>query len=167
MRRLMTPAVAAISILLTAGVLFAFDAVLNVGSASGAPASAGDSSDVAAIVQRFDAALAAGDSAAALALLADDVLVLESGGIETRHEYRSQHLMADIASARAVPSQRGPVTVRVRGDVAWASSTSTTQGEYRGRQINSAGAALMVLSRERDGWKIRAIHWSSRPRRAP
>lgn len=167
MRRLRAPAVAAISILITAGVLFAFDSVLNVGSASSAPALTGDSSDVAETVLRFDAALAAGDSAAALALLAQDVVVLESGGIETRDEYRSQHLTADIAFAQAVPSQRRPVTVRVRGDVAWASSTSTTQGEYRGRQINSAGAALIVLSRERDGWKIRAIHWSSRPRRAP
>ncbi len=141
--------------------------VFNVTALSGGRGSSSDSIEVAATVQRFDAALAAGDSAAALALLANDVLVLESGGIQNRDEYRSQHLAADIASTRAVPSRRSPVTVRIRGDVAWASSTSTTEGEYRGRQINSAGAALMVLSREGEGWKIRAIHWSSRSRRAP
>lgn len=128
--------------------------------------SATDSSDVAAVVHRYHAALAAGDSGAALALLAPDAVVLESGSVESRDEYRSHHLPADIEFARAVPGERGPVMVRVRGDVAWASATSTTRGEFRGRQVNSSGAELMVLSREPDGWKIRAIHWSSRTRRA-
>ena len=126
-----------------------------------------DSADVAAVVTRFHAALAAGDSAAALALLADDVVVLESGGVETRDDYRAHHLPADIEFARALPSQRGPVRVQVRGDVAWVSGTSVTQGDFRGRQVNSAGAELMVLSREGGTWKIRAIHWSSRTRRQP
>lgn len=125
-----------------------------------------DSSDVVAIVMKYHAALVSGDSAAALALLAPDAVILESGSVETRDEYRSHHLPADIAFARAVPSQRGAITVRVRGDIAWASSTSTTQGEFRGRAVNSSGAELMVLSREADGWKIRAIHWSSRTRRS-
>jgi hypothetical protein len=48
----------------------------------------------------------------------------------------------------------------VRGDVAWASSLTSVEGELRGRAINSVSAELMVLSREDDGWKIRAIHWS-------
>ncbi len=125
-----------------------------------------DSSDVAAVVTRYHSALASGDSTAALALLADDAVVLETGSVETKSEYRAHHLPADIEFARAVPSQRSAITVRVRGDVAWASSTSTTQGEFRGRVVNSNAAELMVLSRERDGWKIRAIHWSSRARRA-
>lgn len=125
-----------------------------------------DSAAAAATVARYHAALEAGDSAAALALLADDVVILESGGLETRDEYRSHHLPGDIAFARAVKSERGPVTVRMRGDVAWASSTSVTQGTYNGRAVNSAGAELMVLVRTAQGWKISAIHWSSRARRA-
>jgi ketosteroid isomerase-like protein len=123
-----------------------------------------DSAQVAATVERFHQALAAADSAAALALLTPDVEVLESGGVETRAEYRSHHLAADIEFARAVRSERGPVRVRVRGDVAWATSTSTTQGEFRGRPVNSAGAELMVLVRTPQGWRIAAIHWSSRRR---
>ena len=123
-----------------------------------------DSAAVAAVVAQYHAALVSGDSAQALSLLAPDAVILESGGVETRDEYRSHHLPGDIGFARAVPSQRGTVQVAVRGDVAWASSTSTTTGEYRGRQINSRGAELMVLSRESNGWKIRAIHWSSRSR---
>ena len=128
------------------------------------PAAAADSAAVAAVVERYHDALTSGDSAAALALLASDAVILESGGLETREEYRSHHLPADIAFARAVPGTRGSLRALVHGDIAWVTSTSTAQGQYRGQPVNSTGAELMVLSRERDGWKIRAIHWSSRTR---
>jgi uncharacterized protein (TIGR02246 family) len=124
-----------------------------------------DSSEVAAVVQRFDSLMAAGDSAGILTLLADDAVVLESGGLETRAEFRSHHLPADISFARSVKGIQGPIVVRVLGDVAWASSTTTLEGEMRGRVINSVSAELMVLSRESGTWRIRAIHWSSRPRK--
>lgn len=125
----------------------------------------GDSAEVARVVTAYHHALSQSDSAAALALLASDAVILESGGAETREEYRSHHLPGDIAFVSALPGQRTPVRVTVRGDVAWAWSTSITQGEYRGRQINSAGAELMVLTRTPGGWRISAIHWSSRARR--
>lgn len=123
---------------------------------------AGDSAAVVAVVVKFHAMLAAGDSAAALALLADDAVILESGGTETRAEYRSHHLQSDIRYEQAVKIDRGPVRVRIRGDVAWASSTSAAQGEMNGRAINSRSAELMVLVRSAaGGWTISAIHWSS------
>ena len=125
-----------------------------------------DSAAVAAVVERYHRALESGDSVGALVLLTSDAVILESGGLETREEYRSHHLPADIAFARAVKSVRGPIRVVVRGDVAWAMSTSTAQGEFRGRPVNSASAELMVLTRTTDGWKINAIHWSSRSRRS-
>jgi uncharacterized protein (TIGR02246 family) len=130
----------------------------------GAP-QAGDSAAVARVVEAYDRALAAGDSAAALALLAPDATVLESGDAETRADYREHHLPADMAFARAVRGTRSPIRVVVRGDAAWATSTSTTQGSFRGRPVNSSGAELMVLTREPGGWRIRAIHWSSRAMR--
>lgn len=136
----------------------------TVASSGGALQS--DSAAVAAAVLRYHAALESGDSLAAIALLADDAIVLESGGVESRAEYRSHHLASDIAFARAVKAVRSPVRVVVRGDAAWATSTSTTQGQYRDRTINSVGAELMVLTRSADGWKIAAIHWSSRARRS-
>ena len=127
----------------------------------------GDSAAVATTVAKYHEALAAGDSTAALALLADDAVILETGGVETRGEYRSHHLPGDINFAKAIRSQRGPVHVRILGDVAWTTSTSTTQGEMNGRAINSVGAELMVLVRTPGGWKISAIHWSSRTPRRP
>src|SRR5215207_9131928 len=125
----------------------------------------GDSAAAAATLERFHAAVVAGDSALALSFLTPDAVVLESGGIETQEEFRSHHMAADIAFAQAVKSVRGPMRVVVRGDAAWVSSTSTATGEYRGRSVNSAGAELMVLTRTPQGWRIAAIHWSSRTRR--
>jgi ketosteroid isomerase-like protein len=119
---------------------------------------------VAEVIQRFHAALASADSATVLALLADDVVVLESGGLESRSEYRAHHLPADIRFTQAVKSKRGLLRVVVSGDVAWAVSTSEVSGVWRDRAIDSAGAELMVLTREVNGWRIRAIHWSSRPK---
>ena len=124
-----------------------------------------DSAVAAEVVEHFHRALADADSVGALALLSDDVVILESGDVESRAEYRAHHLPADIAFARAVRSDRSPVRVTVRGDVAWAHATSTTHGQFHGRIVNSAGAELMVLTRAADGWKISAIHWSSHSRR--
>jgi len=143
----------------------AFIAVLGFSPPAALGQSSADSTDVAATIVRFHGALAAGDSAAALAILAPDAVVLESGSIETGEEYRTQHLPSDIAFARAVVAERGPLRVRVQGDVAWAISASTTVGTFRDRPINSSGAELVVLTRSADGWRIRAIHWSSRQRR--
>ena len=131
---------------------------------SSAARAASDSADAVAVVTQYQKALATGDSTTALALLASDAVVLESGGVESRQEYRTHHLPADMSFMSAVPSVRANMRVVVRGDVAWVSSTSTSRGAFRGRKINSSGAELMVLSREPDGWKIRAIHWSSRNR---
>jgi ketosteroid isomerase-like protein len=100
-----------------------------------------------------------------LSLLAPDAVILESGSVETREEYRAHHLPADMGFARAVASDDSGISVRVRGDVAWAWSTSVSRGEYRGRAVNTAGAELMVLTRSANGWRIAAIHWSSRQRR--
>src|SRR5512133_3014579 len=110
-----------------------------------------DSAAVAAAVEGFHRAIARGDSAAVLAALADDAVLLESGDTEARDEYRAHHLAADIAFTRAVASERSPVRVTVRGDVAWASATSTTRGRFHGRDVDSAGAELMVLTRAPGG----------------
>jgi ketosteroid isomerase-like protein len=139
-------------------------ALLSTPVSVGAAQSSTDSVTAAAAVQRFHEALERGDSLAALDLLTQDAVVLESGGRETKAEYRHHHLPGDIAFARAVPSRSGPLRVTVQGDVAWVASAGTTTGDYRGRTIDVATAELMVLSRAPAGWRIRAIHWSSRPR---
>jgi ketosteroid isomerase-like protein len=125
------------------------------------------SAQIIAIVSEFHAALSTGDSAAALRLLDQDAIVLESGDVETRDEYRAHHLPADIEFARAVPSKRTVLSVTVVGDAGWIASKSENVGRMGTRSINSVGAELIVLRKRDTGWKIAAIHWSSRTRRQP
>jgi ketosteroid isomerase-like protein len=124
-------------------------------------ASTEDSAAVVATVEAFHAALKAGDTKAATALLAPDVVVLEGGHLETREEYLAHHLAADIAFTQAVDTQRGPLNAQVEGPVAWTHATSTSTGTFQSRDIHSAGVESMVLSRTPNGWRIRSIHWSS------
>lgn len=143
---------------------FVVAAVLGGLSARPAAAQSSDSSSAVTTLHRFHDALEKGDSAAALAILASDVTILESGAIESLAEYRSHHLAADIEFAKAVPARRTVVSARVTGGVAWVSSTSVSQGQSGGRAVNTAGAELVVLMKVGTDWKISAIHWSSRRR---
>ena len=124
--------------------------------------SSGDSAAVTTVIADFHGALVGGDTARVLELLAPDARILEGGGVETVEEYASHHLPADMAFASEVERERGPLHVVVHGDVAWVSSTSRVTGTYRGREIDSRGAELVVLTRDGQRWRIRAIHWSSR-----
>lgn len=124
-----------------------------------------DSAEVVGVVSRFHGALASGDSAVALGLLAADAIILESGASESLEHYRAHHLPDDIEFSRFVTTKQTIVRVYMHDDFAWIASTSVSQGQFAGRKINSAGAELMVLRREHSKWKIHAIHWSSRARR--
>lgn len=120
-----------------------------------------DSTAIIAVVESFHRALAKGDGPAAMALLAPDAMILESGEAQTREEYERAHLREDIEFARAVPGVRSAPTVRQEGPVAWTTMNSEAVGSFKGRAINSKGTELMVLTQTPAGWRIRAIHWSS------
>ncbi len=119
---------------------------------------------VTAVVDAFHAALSSGQGDKALALLATDAVMLEAGGVETRAQYAKDHLPLDIEYEKTVTTRRTPIRVVVSGTAAWATSTSETTGTYNGRPVDSVGAESMVLTKEAAGWRIRAIHWSSRAR---
>ena len=135
-------------------------AVVSAGRAQ----TSSDSATAVMAVNRFHDALSTSDTTTVLSLLAPDVVILEAGDVETLAEYRRDHLGADMEFARAVSASHSLVSVVVHGDAAWVTSTSISRGRMKDRQINSAGAELVVLSRQdrRSAWRIRAIHWSSR-----
>ena len=116
---------------------------------------------------RFHTALAAGDRAAVEALLLPDAVVLEGGKTESRTEYFGHHFGSDAAFLAAV--EREPLTreTEVAGDAAWVASTSRLHGTYDGRDLDLDSAELLVLRRDAsapDGWRVAAVHWSSRSR---
>ena len=133
---------------------------------SNSPCRPADSVAVVSVATRFHEMLSSGDTAGINALLDPDLRVLEGGTVENLREYLSHHLSADIEFAKAVKEKRSSFTYRCAGDIAWLISTSTATGAFNGRDINSDGAELLILSRTKKGWQIRAIHWSS-ARRQP
>jgi len=121
-----------------------------------------DAAGVVSIVEQFHAALKSGDSSFVMRLISEDAVMLEAGGTETRAMYVAEHLPADIEFEMAVPVKRGPVRAAVQGDVAWATCTYEMVGTFKGKPVNSVGTELMVLSKVPDGWRIRAVSWTSR-----
>lgn len=134
---------------------------------SAAEVAAADS--VRAVLQAFDAALTAADTAAALALLDPALVVYEGGSVDsTRAAYAAQHLPADMEFMRS-----GIAREVIRSDIELLAGTALAvtryrvSGEVRGRPMRSETAETMVLVRTPEGWKIRHIHWSSRRMEPP
>jgi len=123
-----------------------------------------DSLAVADVVEQFRAALVAADSAVVADLLTAEALILESGGQETKEEYLSHHFHSDAAFLGATTREPATSQLRLAGDAAWVASISRIHGTFRDRDIDLNSAELMVLQRTPEGWRIAAIHWSSRSR---
>jgi ketosteroid isomerase-like protein len=120
----------------------------------------------AATVDAFHAALRRGDTHAAAALLAEDALIFESGGVErTKAEYAAHHLPADTEFSRAVSSAVTRRTGASEGPIAWVSTEGRTTGTYKGKPVDLLTTETMVLRRAAGQWRIVHIHWSSQPKR--
>ena len=118
--------------------------------------------EAAAVTDAFHAALNSGDEAAALRLLADDVMIFESGGAErSKAEYAAHHLSADAQFSKATTRTITQRMERVTGDMAWIATDSRTTGTFKDRPIDVVGTETMVLSRVAGKWRIAHIHWSS------
>lgn len=118
---------------------------------------------VVAVVDAFHAALGSGNADAVLALLAEDVMVLEEGGAErSREEYAGHHLPADMTFAAATAAEVTRRAAWIEGDMAWVLTEGRTTGQFNGRAIDRLTAETMILQRHAAGWRIRHIHWSSR-----
>jgi ketosteroid isomerase-like protein len=169
---MMRVGVAILKALVIAGALIYLNEVLGLrsllqeagGGTTVHAAQSAEESAVRTVVTRFHSSVSKGDTAAAMAAVADDATFLEAGGIETRAEYEKHHLPEDIKFEKAVPMKRSALRVVVSGDAAWTTCTYELKGTFEGRAIDSIGTELMVLSRGAKGWQIRAVSWSSRAR---
>ncbi len=122
-----------------------------------------EAQEAAKAVDAFHAALAAGDGAAAAALLAEDALIYEGGRAErSRAEYVSHHASADAAYAAAVPSKLTQRRGVADGGLAWIASESRTTGMYKDKPVDRVTTETMILRKTAEGWRITHVHWSSR-----
>lgn len=120
-------------------------------------------SEVTSVVEAFYAAIKKGDAAAAMSVIAPDAVFLEGGKLETREQYETNHLPADIDFETQVSGKRGPMRVTFDGNTAWVIALTDYDGKFQGSPVSFVSAQLVVLTREAGRWSIRTIHWSSRP----
>lgn len=110
----------------------------------------------------FHAALKVGRVAEALDCLSVGAVVFEAGGVERgKAEYGAEHAAADAAFAQAVPSAIVRRTGRTSGDTAWILTEGRATGTFRSRSVDRVTTETMLLRRDRGGWRIVHIHWSS------
>lgn len=120
----------------------------------------------AATVDRFFAALSAGDIDKAAAELDPQVIILESGGAErSATEYLGGHAKSDADFLKKAEHKPGHRTARASGDLAWVASDNDMVIQQDGKPVTIASAETMVLRRTGGDWKIVHIHWSSRARK--
>ncbi|MGD9968618.1 MAG: DUF4440 domain-containing protein [Hyphomonadaceae bacterium] len=144
--------------------LFAAACSQTMAASAGSAVSAAAESEAAAIVDAFGAALRAGDAVTVERLLAPDVIIAESGGVERSFaEYASHHMPADMAFSAAVAFTLQQRDVIASGDAATVISRSEVRGQFQGRAIHSQSMETMELRRTNGQWRIVHIHWSSSP----
>lgn len=131
--------------------------------AAGTTAVAGASSPQAA-ADAFQQALVDGDEAAATRLLAENVVILEGGGVETsRDQYVSGHMKSDMAFLKAVDADRISRRADVNGDTAWVATETNLRGRYHDQDVAIRSQETLVLRRAETGWIITHVHWSNAP----
>lgn len=158
----------AASLLVAALLVFPHHAAAHENAAAApVPAAAADAGTAAAVavVDRFSTALQKGDLVTAGALLADDVLILESGGAErSRDEYLGHHAKGDAEFLKSAHVQRLRQTARVEGVLAWIGTESEIHTSKDGKPLTLLSTETMILRQSGEAWRIVHIHWSSRPK---
>ncbi len=114
------------------------------------------------VLNDFRTAIINNDSESASNLLTDDARILESGGIETKEEYLSHHFHSDGKFLSAMERHQMSQKVTSDGNTAWISTVTHMSGTYNERNIDISSAELAVVVKTEEGWKISAVHWSSR-----
>ena len=114
------------------------------------------------VVNAFHAALKRGDATAALNLMAEDVVIFESGGVErNRAEYATHHLKSDAAFSAATTRTPISQTIASDGNLSSVMSVEFVKGTFRDRPVNTRSVETMVLRKTEGQWRIIHIHWSS------
>jgi|CXWL01.2.fsa_nt_gi ketosteroid isomerase-like protein len=142
---------------------FVLSVLLAVASMQSLAAPAPAAVDANASLAAFHAALARGDKEAALALLASNVAIYESGYVEaSREEYAHHHLGGDIAFAKTSTRKVLRHSEKMEGNTAIIWEETETTGTAGGKPVHSFGNETAVLEKTGDRWVITHVHWSSR-----
>ena len=127
---------------------------------------AANAAEPVAAVERFSAALAAGNLVKVAAELDANVVILESGGAEhSSAEYLAGHAKSDADFLKTAHMMLKNRTAVASADMAWVASESeihTMRGE---QMLTIFSTETIVLKKVGAAWKIAHIHWSSRAKK--
>ena len=114
-------------------------------------------------VAAYHQALVDGDTEAARALLADDLILFEDGVAETSLEhYAEGHLKADAAFSNGAKLELELQRKWMEGDTATVSSIYDLKTKYKGKRYHMKSAETMTLKKVDGRWVIVHIHWSNK-----
>jgi len=125
-----------------------------------------EAADAVAVLERFSAALSAGNLDGVAADLDTAVLILESGGAErTRDEYLGGHAKHDAEFLKAAHISLKRRTAHASGDLVWVGSESEIHASKDDKMLMISSTETAILRKTAQGWKIVHLHWSSRAQR--
>ena len=107
-------------------------------------------------------AIATGDINSLRSVVAPDVLIFESGGVESSlDEYEGHHMPADMAFMRSMQREVIFRQVLDSGESATVVTRSRIHGMYKGQNVDQKSTETLVMRKMGGQWKIIHIHWSS------
>lgn len=107
-------------------------------------------------------ALVSGDATLMLRVLADDVLIYESGQAEySAQEYASHHMPYDMKFMQAMSRKVLESQIQIHGSSALATQRSQLTGNYRNKAKDVLSNQSLWLEKQDEQWRINHIHWSS------
>ena len=107
-------------------------------------------------------AIAIGDVNALRSIIAPDVLIFESGGLESSlAEYEGHHMPADMAFMKAMHREVISQQVIDSSDAATVVTRSRVHGIYKDKEIDLNSTETLVMKKVNGQWKVVHIHWSS------
>ena len=91
-----------------------------------------------------------------------NVVVFEDGLMDrSRDAYAGDHLARDMAFSRNVTRRLENRRQGGSGDERWVTSSYRKIGTFRREKVKQTTRETILLRRERAGWRIAHIHWSS------
>lgn len=129
----------------------------GAGHDQGSPAQGFDPAQTA---DAFHVALVSGDKDFVASVLAEDVVILESGHAQkSRTEYMSGHMISDMAFLAGIDREVLDRTASEAGDLAWVITQSSMTGTYNDTEIDMQSREMLVMERKDGAWEITLIHW--------
>lgn len=114
------------------------------------------------VAAKLSQAIAAGDVEQLKILLAPDVLIFESGNIESSlAEYESHHMQSDMTFMKTMNIEVESRHVFDSGDTAIVVTHSRIHGMYKEKELDLSSTETLLMKNMSGQWKIVHIHWSS------